>query len=113
MSKQQYRMCEARVILDDQLWAKLDAVENPAHQLEREFVCQLDDEHVGRHVAFAQDQQGFGDAPRVSWWVWFDDVSREIVPAPGCKATEAWPDDRLNDGQCMLQAGHVGPHRMA
>lgn len=109
MARREFTACGERVVLDELLFERLEAIENPVHQLDQEFSCRLAKDHAGRHAAYVQAQESRTGGPTVSWWIWFDDLSRLVMPGPVCLAIERRPDE-LDDEMCLLPDGHSGAH---
>ncbi|GAA2377311.1 hypothetical protein [Nonomuraea africana] len=99
MNTRRAACAELIVFTDDEL-ARLDALPDPAHELEPAAACELEAGHEGPHLALGQTS-GFDD----EWWIRFRGDVREFVTPKPCLAET--PDESW---RCGLPQDHPGVH---
>src|SRR4029077_20435420 len=74
--------------------------------------CELEHEHRGDHVAFAQTGEGASSSSAV-WWMRWNATGRDVAELAYCLARDpGWPEDQDEDDPmfCGLPAGHRAAH---
>ncbi|MFI9597711.1 hypothetical protein [Nonomuraea sp. NPDC052265] len=96
--------CDHFNALTDAEWAGLQSSANrtAVHNRDPVYVCELEPQHPGPHMALAQVWAGGDDV-----WLCWDRALRKLVTLPHCPA-ETGPVDEPDE--CLLFADHPGAH---
>ena len=104
--------CNTRLELTVEEFLFLDRIPGAGHAVPARLYCELEHEHRGDHVAFAQTGEGVS-GPQAVWWMRWNAASRAIVELPPCLARDpGWPEDQDEDDPmfCWLPAEHRAAH---
>ena len=105
--------CNTRVELTVTEFLRLDRMPRAKHAVPARLHCELEHQHDGNHVAFAQAGEGaYSDT--AEWWIRWNGGRRDITGLPWCLAKDpSWPEDADEDDPvlCGLPENHeeVGP----
>jgi hypothetical protein len=107
--------CNLRIELTVAEFLRLDRMPGAKRPVPARLHCELQHQHDGHHVAFAQNAEGaYSDF--AEWWVRWGAKSREIAEIPWCMAKDPdWPEDADEDDPmfCGLPERHQGAHDWA
>jgi len=104
--------CNLRLELTVEEFLLLDRMPGAGHAVPARLHCELEHEHRGDHVAFAQTGEGASSSSAV-WWMRWNADSRDVVELPYCLARDpGWPEDQDEDDPmfCGLPADHRAAH---
>jgi hypothetical protein len=103
--------CNTRIELTVDEFLLLDRIPQAGHAVPARLHCELEHEHRGDHVAFAQT--GEGVSSNALWWMRWTAAERIVVELPPCLANDpAWPEDQDEDDPmlCWLPGEHRCAH---
>ena len=104
--------CNARVELTVTEFLRLGRMPSAKHAVPARLHCELEHQHDGDHVAFAQAGEGaYSDTAK--WWIRWNGGRRDITELPWCLAKDpSWPGDANEDDPvlCGLPENHEGAH---
>jgi hypothetical protein len=89
--------CNTRVELTVTEFLRLDRMPRPKHAVPARLHCELEHQHDGDHVAFAQAGEG-AHSDTAEWWIRWNGGRRDITELPWCLAKDpSWPEDADED----------------
>jgi hypothetical protein len=92
--------CNTRLELTVEEFLFLDRIPGAGHAVPARLHCEMEHEHRGDHVAFAQIGEGVS-GPQAVWWMCWNAASRAIAELPPCLARDpGWPEDQDEDDPC-------------
>jgi len=104
--------CNTRVELTVTEFLRLDRMPRAKHAVPARLHCELEHQHDGDHVAFAQAGEG-ACSDTAEWWIRWNGGRRDITELPWCLAKDpSWPQDADQDDPvlCGLPENHEGAH---
>ena len=104
--------CNLRLELTVEEFLLLDRMPAAGHAVPARLHCELEHEHRGDHVAFAQAGEGASSSSAV-WWMRWNADGRDVVELAYCLARDpGWPEDQDEDDPmfCGLPADHRAAH---
>jgi hypothetical protein len=104
--------CNTRIELTVMEFLRLDRMRDAKHAVPARLHCELEHQHDGDHVAFAQHGEGTWTTG-AEWWLRWSGDRRDITELPWCLAKDpSWPEDAAEDDPmfCGLPENHEGAH---
>ena len=104
--------CNTRIELTVTEFLRLDRMRDAKHAVPARLHCELEHQHDGDHVAFAQHGEGTM-TDSAEWWLRWSGDRRDITELPWCLAKDpSWPEDAAEDDPmfCGLPENHEGAH---
>jgi hypothetical protein len=103
--------CNTRIELTVDEFLKLDRIPHAGHAVPARLHCELEHEHRGDHMAFAQTGEGISS--NAVFWMRWTATDRDVVELTPCLARDPdWPEDQDEDDPmfCWLPTDHRGAH---
>ena len=104
--------CNTRVELTVTEFLRLGRMPRAKHAVPARLHCELEHQHDGDHVAFAQAGEGaYSDT--AEWWIRWNGGRRDITELPWCLAKDpSWREDadEVDPVLCGLPENHEGAH---